>query len=181
MIAVGLGHRQVIRAFPQGGGSYIVASENLGPLAGLLAGAGLILDYTLTVTVSIAAGVAAVTSAVPSLSTAGRRGGCPRPRSRSPRSQSERSRIPVWGDRDDWNRGDFKLAARRLCALLAAARLAPMGSAWSVLATFRLASRRERCSSSHRRACSRRDDAVYRQQRGRRARSWARLSVTIRA
>ncbi len=70
MIAVGLGYRQVIRAYPHGGGSYIVARENLGSLAGLLAGAGLILDYTLTVTVSIAAGVAAVTSAVPSLATA---------------------------------------------------------------------------------------------------------------
>jgi hypothetical protein len=67
MIAVGLGYRQVIRAYPQGGGSYRVASENLGSLAGLLAGAGLILDYILTVTVSIAAGMAAVTSAVPSL------------------------------------------------------------------------------------------------------------------
>lgn len=69
MLAVGLGYRQVIRAYPQGGGSYVVASENLGPRAGLLAGAGLILDYTLTVAVSIAAGVAAVASAVPSLST----------------------------------------------------------------------------------------------------------------
>jgi amino acid transporter len=70
MIAVGLGYRQVIRAYPQGGGSYRVASENLGSLAGLLAAAGLILDYILTVTVSIAAGVAAVTSAVPSLASA---------------------------------------------------------------------------------------------------------------
>jgi len=70
MMAVGLGYRQVIRAYPQGGGSYKVASENLGSLAGLLAGAGLILDYTLTVTVSIAAGVAAVTSAMPSLASA---------------------------------------------------------------------------------------------------------------
>jgi amino acid transporter len=70
MIAVGLGYRQVIRAYPQGGGSYRVASENLGSLAGLLAGAGLILDYILTVTVSIAAGVAAVTSAMPSLAGA---------------------------------------------------------------------------------------------------------------
>ena len=70
MMAVGLGYRQVIRAYPRGGGSYVVASENLGSLAGLLAGAGLILDYVLTVTVSIAAGVAAVTSAVPSLASA---------------------------------------------------------------------------------------------------------------
>jgi amino acid transporter len=70
MVAVGLGYRQVIRAYPRGGGSYRVASENLGSLAGLLAGAGLILDYILTVTVSIAAGVAAVTSAMPSLANA---------------------------------------------------------------------------------------------------------------
>jgi amino acid transporter len=70
MIAVGLGYRQVIRAYPQGGGSFKVASENLGSTAGLLAGAGLILDYILTVTVSIAAGVAAVTSAAPSLASA---------------------------------------------------------------------------------------------------------------
>jgi amino acid transporter len=70
MIAVGLGYRQVIRAYPKGGGSYRVATENLGSLAGLLAGAGLILDYILTVTVSIAAGVAAVTSAMPSLAGA---------------------------------------------------------------------------------------------------------------
>jgi amino acid transporter len=70
MIAVGLGYRQVIRAYPQGGGSYRVARENLGSVAGLLAGAGLILDYILTVTVSIAAGVAAVTSAMPSLASA---------------------------------------------------------------------------------------------------------------
>ena len=54
MIAVGLGYRQVIRAYPHGGGSYKVASENLGSLAGLLADAGPILDYILTVTVSIA-------------------------------------------------------------------------------------------------------------------------------
>ena len=70
MIAVGLGYRQVIRAYPHGGGSYIVAKDNLGPLWGLFAGAGLILDYILTVAVSVASGVAAVTSAVPSLQSA---------------------------------------------------------------------------------------------------------------
>ncbi len=70
MLAVALGYRQVIRAYPQGGGSYMVATENLGSLPGLLAGAGLILDYTLTVTVSVAAGMAAVTSAMPSLAEA---------------------------------------------------------------------------------------------------------------
>ncbi len=70
MLSVGLGYRQVIRAYPHGGGSYIVASDSLGPNWGLLAGAGLILDYILTVAVSIAAGVAAVTSALPALSSA---------------------------------------------------------------------------------------------------------------
>ena len=70
MLSVGLGYRQVIRAYPHGGGSYIVASENLGPQWGLLAGAGLIVDYILTVAVSVAAGVAAVTSAIPSVASA---------------------------------------------------------------------------------------------------------------
>jgi hypothetical protein len=69
MISVSLGYRQVIRAYPHGGGSYIVASHELGPNWGLLAGAGLILDYILTVAVS-AAGVSAVTSALPSLTSA---------------------------------------------------------------------------------------------------------------
>jgi amino acid transporter len=70
MFSVGLGYRQVIRAYPHGGGSYIVASDSLGPSWGLLAGAGLILDYTLTVAVSVASGVEAVTSAIPSLDSA---------------------------------------------------------------------------------------------------------------
>ena len=70
MLSVGLGYRQVIRAYPHGGGSYIVASDNLGPRWGLLAGAGLIVDYILTVAVSVAAGVEAVTSAIPSLDSA---------------------------------------------------------------------------------------------------------------
>ncbi|HTU86339.1 MAG TPA: APC family permease [Solirubrobacteraceae bacterium] len=67
MLAVGLSYRQTVRAYPGGGGSYIVASDNLGELPGLLAAAGLMIDYVLTVSVSVAAGVAAVTSAVPSL------------------------------------------------------------------------------------------------------------------
>jgi amino acid transporter len=70
MLSVGLGYRQVIRAYPHGGGSYIVASDSLGPQWGLLAGAGLIVDYILTVAVSVAAGVEAVTSAIPSLTSA---------------------------------------------------------------------------------------------------------------
>ena len=67
MLAVGLSYRQTIRAYPHGGGSYIVATDNLGHVAGLLAAAGLIADYVLTVTVSVASGLDAVTSAVPSL------------------------------------------------------------------------------------------------------------------
>ncbi len=70
MLSVGLGYRQVIRAYPHGGGSYIVASDSLGPRWGLLAGAGLIVNYILTVAVSVASGVEAVTSAIPSLASA---------------------------------------------------------------------------------------------------------------
>ncbi|HEX4101959.1 MAG TPA: APC family permease [Pseudonocardiaceae bacterium] len=67
MIALGLSYRQTIRAYPGGGGSYIVASDNLGRRPGLAAAAGLLTDYVLTVSVSVAAGVDAITSAVPSL------------------------------------------------------------------------------------------------------------------
>jgi amino acid transporter len=58
---------QTIRAYPRGASSYIVSSDNLGALAGLVAGASLLIDYTLTVAVSVSAAVAAVTSIVPSL------------------------------------------------------------------------------------------------------------------
>ena len=67
MIAVGVSYRQVIRAYPHGGGSYIVAFRNLGELPALIAAAGLMSDYVLTVAVSIASGVAAITSAAPGL------------------------------------------------------------------------------------------------------------------
>ena len=60
-------YRQTISAYPQGGGSYIVASENLGKTAGLVAASSLAIDYVLTVAVSICAGTAAITSAFPSL------------------------------------------------------------------------------------------------------------------
>jgi hypothetical protein len=70
MLAVGISYRQTIRAYPQGGGSYIVASQNLGRVAGLMAAAGLLIDYVMTVAVSIASGVAAITSAFPSLQPA---------------------------------------------------------------------------------------------------------------
>src|SRR2546428_569621 len=56
---------QVIRAYPNGGGSYIVASRNLGSIPGLLAAAALLVDYVLTVSVSVAAGVLAITTAFP--------------------------------------------------------------------------------------------------------------------
>ena len=62
-------YQQTLRAYPSGGGSYIVASDNLGPLAGLVAAAALMIDYVLTVSVSIAAGVAAITSIFPRLFT----------------------------------------------------------------------------------------------------------------
>jgi amino acid transporter len=65
MISVAVSYRQTVRAYPSGAGSYIVAGDNLGELAGLAAAIGLMTDYVLTVSVSIAAGVAAVTSALP--------------------------------------------------------------------------------------------------------------------
>lgn len=58
---------QTIHAYPSGGGSYIVAKDNLGTLPGLIAGAALLIDYVLTVAVSTASGVAAITSAAPIL------------------------------------------------------------------------------------------------------------------
>ncbi len=60
-------YRQTIEAYPRGGGSYTVASENLGKGAGLLAAAALMIDYVLTAAVGISAGVGALISAVPSL------------------------------------------------------------------------------------------------------------------
>ncbi|MGO9611458.1 MAG: APC family permease [Dissulfurispiraceae bacterium] len=58
---------QTIHAYPSGGGAYIVAKDNLGTYPGLVAGAALLIDYVLTVTVSVSAGVAAITSAFPAL------------------------------------------------------------------------------------------------------------------
>src|SRR5262249_59152923 len=60
-------YRQTIAAYPKGGGSYIVASDNLGTLPGLTAAAAILTDYVLTVAVSVAAGVAALTSIFPAL------------------------------------------------------------------------------------------------------------------
>ncbi|MDE3193806.1 MAG: APC family permease [Chloroflexota bacterium] len=60
-------YQQTLRAYPNGGGSYIVASDNLGPFAGLVAAGALMTDYVLTVSVSIAAGDEALTSIFPQL------------------------------------------------------------------------------------------------------------------
>lgn len=62
-----MSYRQIIFAYPSGGGAYIVAKSNLGEWSGLVAAASLMIDYVLTVAVSVAAGIAAVTSAVPTL------------------------------------------------------------------------------------------------------------------
>jgi amino acid transporter len=67
LLFVGISYRQTIKAYPQGGGSYIVAKDNLGELPALTAAGALLFGYIVTVAVSIAAGVAALISAVPDL------------------------------------------------------------------------------------------------------------------
>jgi amino acid transporter len=67
LVAVFFSYRQTIPTYPQGGGSFTVAKENLGPLSGLLAGSALCIDYVLNVAVAISAGVGALVSAVPLL------------------------------------------------------------------------------------------------------------------
>ncbi|PYS30691.1 MAG: amino acid permease [Acidobacteria bacterium] len=64
LVIVAISYRQTIYAYPSGGGAFIVAKENLGTLPGLVAGASLLVDYVLTVSVSVAAGVEAITSAM---------------------------------------------------------------------------------------------------------------------
>ncbi len=64
---VAMSYFQTIHAYPSGGGAYIVAKDNLGTYPGLVAGAALLIDYVLTVTVSVSAGIAAITSAFPAL------------------------------------------------------------------------------------------------------------------
>ena len=67
LVIVVLSYRQTIREYPGGGGAYVVAKENLGVYPGLVAGAALLVDYILTVAVSVSAAVAAITSAQPKL------------------------------------------------------------------------------------------------------------------
>jgi amino acid transporter len=62
-----ISYRQTVQAYPQGGGAYLVAKDNLGQVPALVAAGALLVDYVLTVAVSVAAGIAAVTSAVPGL------------------------------------------------------------------------------------------------------------------
>ena len=64
-----LSYRQTVKAYPRGGGSYIVASDNLGSLFGLIAGASLMIDYVLTVAVSVTQGVANLVSLAPGLAS----------------------------------------------------------------------------------------------------------------
>ena len=65
VIVLTISYRQIIYEYPEGGGAYIVARSNLGEMPALIAAAALMIDYVLTVAVSVAAGVAAITSAVP--------------------------------------------------------------------------------------------------------------------
>ena len=67
LVMLVISYSQSIYAYPTGGGDYSVAKENLGKLASLTAGAALLIDYVLTVAVSVTAGIAAITSAVPAL------------------------------------------------------------------------------------------------------------------
>lgn len=67
LISLTLSYRQIIHAYPHGGGAYVVSSENLGKNAGLIAGGSLLVDYMLTVAVSVSAGAEAITSAIPAL------------------------------------------------------------------------------------------------------------------
>src|SRR5205809_215652 len=62
-----ISYRQTVQAYPQGGGAYLVSKDNLGVLPALTAAAALLVDYVLTVSVSVVAGIAALTSAVPKL------------------------------------------------------------------------------------------------------------------
>ncbi|MFD7259828.1 APC family permease [Streptomyces sp. NPDC059874] len=68
LVVVIASYRQTCHAYPSGGGAYVVSKENLGPTAALTAASALLVDYVMTVAVSVVSGVSAITSAVPSLS-----------------------------------------------------------------------------------------------------------------
>src|SRR5438034_1194986 len=67
LAVVVISYRQTVAAYPQGGGAYLVAKDNLGVFSALTAAAALLVDYVLTVSVSVVAGIAALTSAAPQL------------------------------------------------------------------------------------------------------------------
>lgn len=67
LFAITMSYRQIINAYPSGGGAYVVATKNWGTGAGLVAGGSLLVDYMLTVAVSVTSGTEAITSAIPSL------------------------------------------------------------------------------------------------------------------
>ncbi|MEF7455800.1 APC family permease [Pediococcus pentosaceus] len=67
LFAITVSYRQIIKAYPSGGGAYVVASKNWGTSAGLVAGGSLLVDYMLTVAVSVTSGTEAITSAIPVL------------------------------------------------------------------------------------------------------------------
>ncbi|MBC6308901.1 APC family permease [Listeria sp. FSL L7-1582] len=67
LFALSLSYRQIIYAYPQGGGAYVVSRENIGKNAGLIAGGSLLVDYMLTVAVSVSSGTDAIIAAIPSL------------------------------------------------------------------------------------------------------------------
>ena len=67
LVVVVISYQQTIKAYPKGGGSYIVSSDNLGVIPGLVAGSSILVDYVLTVAVSVSAGVAALTSIFPAI------------------------------------------------------------------------------------------------------------------
>lgn len=67
LLALILSYRQIIFSYPHGGGAYVVSKQNLGVIPGLIAGGSLLVDYILTVAVSVSAGTDAITSAIPAL------------------------------------------------------------------------------------------------------------------
>ena len=67
LVIVTISYEQIIHAYPNGGGAYIVAKDNLGETAALMAAAALLTDYILTVSVSISSGVAQIVSAIPDM------------------------------------------------------------------------------------------------------------------
>ena len=103
LIIVTFSYRQTIHAYPQGGGAYIVAKDNLAIMPGLFAATALLIDYVLRVAVSVSAGVSAIASAAPSLDRyrvtlavgcIARVGQSARSRMAYPRSKSLKPRTP---------------------------------------------------------------------------------------